>query len=108
MKKKKLLFLALILLPLLTINMERTPGQVKWYAKPFALTANILQNVLFSTFYGMGQLTDTYFKLVEVKKQNQELSKKNKYLTLELQANNALEQANNRLRSLLKFQKKQK
>ena len=66
--KKRLFFLFLILLPLLTINMERTPGQVNWYARPFALTANVLQNTLFSTFYGIGQLADTYFKLVGIKK----------------------------------------
>ena len=106
--KKKLFFLALILLPLLTINMERTPGQVKWYAQPFALTANILQNTLFSAFYGTGQLASTYFDLVDVKRQNQQLTKENNYLALKLQATLDLKKENNRLRSLLKFQQNTK
>ena len=106
--KKRLFFLALILLPLLTINMERTPGRVSWYARPFTLTANILQNTLFSTFYGMGQLADTYFKLVEVKKQNFQLLKQSKELAVELQVIQDLREENQRLRSLLKFQQRSK
>ncbi|MEK7355580.1 MAG: hypothetical protein AAB250_03980, partial [Bdellovibrionota bacterium] len=68
--RKALIVLIVIALPLLSINMKRSPGEEPWYRKPFSSMVAATQGG-YSTFTsGVRGTTSMYLKLIGIKRKN--------------------------------------
>lgn len=101
--RKALIVLIVIALPLLSINMKRSPGEDPWYKKPFSATVSVLQGGYSSFTSGVRGTTSMYLKLIGIKKQNVALQKENEELRAQLGAMTELKLENERLTKLLDF-----
>ena len=106
--KKAFILLFVIILPLISINMEQKNLNTQWYDQPFAFLAQTVQNIFFSLSHGVRSTTAEYVNILKVKSLNHDLQKENDELktrlTLFAENQNELE----RLRTLLDFQKNTK
>lgn len=106
--KKAFILLFVIILPLISINMEQKSSKTQWYDQPFAFLAQGVQNLFYGLSHGVRSTTSEYVNILKVKALNQELKKENDELktrlTLFTENQNELE----RLRTLLDFQKNTK
>jgi rod shape-determining protein MreC len=103
--RKTLIVLIVIALPLLSINMKRSPGEEPWYRKPVSATVSVVQSG-YSTFTsGVRGTTSMYLKLVGIKKHNVELMHENEELRAKLGAITELKLENERLTKLLDFKR---
>jgi len=106
--KKAFILLFVIILPLISINMEQKSSQTQWYDQPFAFLAQGVQNLFYGLSHGVRSTTSEYVNILKVKSINQDLKKENDELktrlTLFTENQNELE----RLRTLLDFQKNTK
>jgi rod shape-determining protein MreC len=106
--KKAFILLFVIVLPLISINMEQKNTNTQWYDQPFAFLAQSVQNLFYGLSYGVRSTTAEYVNILKVKSKNHELQKENDELktrlTLFTENQNELE----RLRTLLDFQKNTK
>ena len=103
--RKALIILVVIALPLLSINMKRSPGEDPWYKKPFSATVSLIQGA-YSTFTsGVRGTTSMYLKLMGIKKTNLTLVKENEELRAKLGALTELKLENERLTKLLDFRR---
>jgi rod shape-determining protein MreC len=101
--RKALIVLVVIALPLLSINMKRSPGEDPWYKKPFSATVSLVQGGYSSFTGGVRGTTSMYLKLMGIKKENQTLLKENEELRATLGALTELKIENERLSKLLDF-----
>lgn len=84
---RKILIVAFIAaLPLLSINMQRSPGEDPWYMKPISATVSLIDSTYSGFTSGVRGTTSMYLKLMGVKRQNQELQKENAELRAKLAA----------------------
>lgn len=103
--RKALIVLIVIALPLLSINMKRSPDEDPWYKKPFSAAVSLIQGG-YSTFTsGVRGTTSMYLKLIGIKKTNLELQKENEELRAKLGALTELTLENERLTKLLDFRR---
>lgn len=103
--RKALIVLVVIALPLLSINMKRSPGEEPWYRKPFSMSVSLVQSG-YSTFTsGVRGTTSMYLKLIGIKRQNFTLQKENEELRAKLGALTELKLENERLTKLLDFKR---
>ena len=101
--RKALIVLIVIALPLLSINMKRSPGEEPWYRKPFSATVSVIQGG-YSTFTsGVRGTTSMYLKLIGIKKRNVELQHENEEMRAQLGSMTELKLENERLKRLLDF-----
>lgn len=84
--RKLMIVLFIAALPLLSINMQRNPGEDPWYLKPISATASLLQTSYSSFTSGVRGTTSMYLKLIGIKVQNQTLHKENAELRAKLAA----------------------
>lgn len=101
--RKAVIVLIVIALPLLSINMKRSPGEDPWYRKPFTATVSLIQGGYSSFTSGVRGTTSMYLKLIGIKKQNLALQKENEELRATLGALTELKLENERLSKLLDF-----
>lgn len=102
--KKLVLTLALLLLPLISINMQQNPLSTGWYDKPFSMLGSFIQVAFFEFSDGVRGTTSLYLNLIDIKKNNQLLESKNRELQTRLDQMNELQAENDRLRGLMSFQ----
>ena len=103
--RKALIVLVVIALPLLSINMKRSPGEDPWYRQPFSVAVSIVQGG-YSTFTsGVRGTTSMYLKLIGIKKENLGLTKENAELRAKLGGLMELKLENERLSKLLDFKR---
>jgi rod shape-determining protein MreC len=103
--RKALIVLIVIALPLLSINMKRSPGEEPWYRKPITAAASVIQGG-YSTFTsGIRGTTSMYLKLIGIKKKNLSLQHENEELRAKLGALTELTLENERLTKLLDFKR---
>jgi rod shape-determining protein MreC len=101
--RKALIVLIVIALPLLSINMKRSPGEEPWYRKPFSATVGVIQGG-YSTFTsGVRGTTSMYLKLIGIKKHNNALQHENEEMRAQLGSMTELKLENERLKHLLDF-----
>lgn len=103
--RKALIVLIVIALPLLSINMKRSPGEEPWYRKPISATASVIQGGYSSFTSGVRSTTSMYLKLIGIKKKNLELLHENESLRAQLAAITELKLENERLTKLLDFKR---
>lgn len=101
--RKAMIVLIVIALPLLSINMKRSPGEEAWYRQPFSATVSVIQGGYSSFTSGVRGTTSMYLKLIGIKKQNLVLQKENEELRAKLGALAELKLENERLTKLLDF-----
>lgn len=101
--RKAVIILMVIALPLLSINMKRSPGEEPWYRKPFSATVSLIQGGYSSFTSGVRGTTSLYLKLIGIKKENLSLKKENEELRAKLGALTELKLENERLTKLLDF-----
>lgn len=106
--KKAVLIAFVVLLPLLSINMERSPSEREWYGRPFSFLASVSANTFFAFSQGVRGTTALYLNLINIKKHNGELRNENAELNAKLASMTELKLENERLNHLLDFQKKSK
>lgn len=106
--KKVVVVGLIIVLPLITINMEQKPTSSNWMNTPFSFLAGLTQTAFFEFSYGVKHTTATYVNLINIKKENAELKLRNSELTTLLSQKTEIELENNRLRNLLNFKQNTK
>lgn len=106
--KKALIFLFLLILPLISINMQQNPLAQGWYDRPFSFLASVTQTAFFSFSNGVRSNTALYLNLINIKKENQRLKEANLELLTRLEVQSELQKENDRLNALLEFKAKTK
>ena len=104
--KKLITGLIFTTLILIAINMDSHPDQDPFYLKPFTYFAHIIQGGYAKFSSGIEGTTKLYLNLIDIKKDNRELLKKNASLRAQLGAQTELQLENLRLSNLLGFKKK--
>ncbi|MFP5519054.1 MAG: rod shape-determining protein MreC [Bdellovibrionia bacterium] len=95
--------LVVLILPLVSINMQQRPQESQWYTRPFTLLASTVQSGIYSFSNGVQSTTATYLDLIGIKKFNAELRSQNQELLTRLNLMNELSIENERLKKLLDF-----
>ncbi len=106
--RKVFLIIALVVLPLIAINMQRKSEEELWFTKPFSFTASLVQQGYASFSSGVRGTTAMYLDLIGVKKQNEMLKTQLAELNAQLGALTELKLENERLRELLGFKQASK
>lgn len=101
--KKALSVMIILLLPLISINMQRKPFVQIWYNKPFSFLASVTQSSFFSFSDGVRGNTQMYLNLIGIKRENQNLKSENQRLMAMIQAQEELGKENERLNQLINF-----
>lgn len=104
--RKIVIVLFLLGLPLLSINMQRNPGETPWYIKPFAWTFSSLHMTYASFSESVRETANLYLNLWQVKRQNLLLAEENRELKARQTLLSELQLENDRLRGLLEFKQK--
>lgn len=106
--RKVFLGIALVILPLIAINMQRKSEEELWFTRPFTLAGAVMQRGFASFSSGVRGTTAMYLDLLGVKRQNQELKKQLAELNAQLGAMTELKLENERLGQLLGFKQASK
>lgn len=101
--RKILIVVAVIALPILSINMKRSPGEQAWYQRPITWLASETQLTTAGFTSGVRGTASTYLNLIGVKTENTRLSRENEELRAQLGALTELKLENERLNQLLTF-----
>lgn len=106
---RKLMWFGLaLMLPLLSLNMQRKAFESTWYDQPFHLLVGGVQNVFFMFSDGVRGTTAEYLNLLEIKADNERLRRENSELLTRLTQYDELAKENARLAGLLDFREKSK
>lgn len=106
---KKIVMMAIILsLPLISINMQQRSYNANWLPQPFALLGSSIAELYYTFSHGVTDTTGMYVDLINIKKQNNDLTSRNIELESRLERMTELAGENNRLRALLSFKEKTK
>lgn len=106
--KKMLVIVVLILMPLISINTQRSPTVTGWYDKPFSFIAGVIESLFFGLSDGVRSTTKLYLDLIQIKKESQTLKSQNQDLLARLQVLEELQKENSRLNLLLDFRNRNK
>lgn len=106
--RKAFILLAIITLPLISINMEQKKGATPWFTQPFRFAAESVQGLFFGLSEGVRRTTAEYINLINIKSQNRDLRKENDELKARLNLFTESQNELERLRTLLDFQKNTK
>ncbi len=101
--RKVFLVIALVVLPLMAINMQRKSEEELWFTRPFTFAGATLQRAFASFSSGVRGTTSMYVDLIGIKKTNQELKRQLDELNAQLSAFTELKLENQRLGELLGF-----
>lgn len=101
---KKLIMIALVLiLPLISINMQQRPQESNWLSRPFSFMASGFEETFYGFSSGVKETTALYVNLIDIKKESDNVKKKNLELQTRLAAMTEVMNENNRLKDLLSF-----
>ena len=75
--RKVFLAIAVVVLPLLAVNMQRKSEEELWFTKPFTWTAGLIQRGYSSFSSGVRGTTAMYIDLINIKVQNRALQREN-------------------------------
>jgi rod shape-determining protein MreC len=103
--RKWALILFVIILPLISINMQRKEGETPWYLVPFVTASGTLQAGYSGFSNGIRETISLYLNLIDIKKDNRELNDELSKLKAKLAALEEIKIENERLEQLLNFQK---
>ena len=106
--RKIVLTTAFVILPLISINTQRSPSTSGWYDKPFSFLAGSVESIFFTFSDGVRGTTKLYLDLIDIKKENQGLRSQNKELQTRLLEMDELTKENQRFNVLLDFKQKHK
>lgn len=106
--KKAILLLVIIILPLISINIQQKPQESDWYARPFTLLGSLIQESYYAFSSGVTDSTSLYINIIGVKKEIKTAHDKNNELMARLTVMNELQVENDRLRGLLEFKQSNK
>jgi rod shape-determining protein MreC len=106
--RKVFLVIALIVLPLIAINMQRKSTEELWFTRPFTIGGSLIQRGFASFSSGVRGTTAMYVDLIGVKKQNLELKTQLAELKAQFGAMTELKMENQRLSQLLGFKQASK
>lgn len=101
--RKVFLVIALIVIPLFAINMQRKSEEELWFTKPFTWTAGLMNKAYTSFSSGVRGTTAEYLNLLHIKSTNRKLQAELTELKAQLGAITELKIENERLNSLLNF-----
>lgn len=101
--RKVFLFIAIVVIPIIAVNMQRKSEEELWFTKPFTFAGATMQRSFASFSSGVRGTTAMYLDLIGVKKQNQELKTQLAELSAQLGAMTELKMENERLGQLLGF-----
>lgn len=101
--RKVFLVIALVVVPLMAINMQRKSEEELWFTKPFTFAGSNMQRAFASFSSGVRGTTAMYLDLINVKKLNNELKQQLAELNAQLGAMTELKLENERLNQLLGF-----
>lgn len=106
---RKLMWMGLaLMLPLLSLNMQRKAFESTWYDQPFQLLVGGVQNLFFIFSDGVRGTTSEYVNLLNIKSEIQNLKKNNAELLARMTLYEELQKENARLSALLEFKEKTK
>jgi rod shape-determining protein MreC len=106
--RKVFLVLALLVVPLIAINMQRKSEEELWFTKPFIFAGGLAERGFASFSSGVRGTTGLYLDLIGVKKQNLDLKNQLAELKAQLGALTELKLENERLSQLLGFKQARK
>lgn len=106
--RKVIVLVAVVAIPLLTVNEPRNPEDAHWSLKPFAFALGSLQNLYSEFSSGVRGTTTKYLDLIDIKVINSTLTNENAELRAQLGTLTELKLENVRLNSLLGFKQKTK
>lgn len=106
--RKVFLVFALVVLPLVAINMQRKSEEELWFTKPFTFAGGLFQRGYASFSSGVRGTTAMYLDLIGVKRANEDLKKQLAELNAQLGAMTELKLENVRLNQLLGFKQANK
>ncbi len=101
--RKVFIVIALIVVPLMAINMQRNSEEELWFTKPFTFVGGLIQRAYSSFSSGVRGTTSMYLDLIDIKKENRTLRIENEKLNAQLGSVNELKVENERLNTLLSF-----
>lgn len=101
--RKVFLWVAVIVLPLLAVNMQRKSEEELWFTKPFTWSAGWIQKGYSSFSSGVRGTTAHYIDLINIKVQNRDLQRENAEMRAQLGSMTELKMENERLGRLLGF-----
>jgi rod shape-determining protein MreC len=101
--RKVFLILALVVVPLMAINMQRNSEEELWFTKPFTFAGGLMQQGFASFSSGVRGTTALYLDLISIKKDNMTLKQQLAELNAQLGAMTELKLENERLNQLLGF-----
>jgi len=104
--RKLLIVLFVAALPILSINMQRNPGEDPWYVKPISALVSLVESTYASFTSGVRGTTSMYLDLIGVKRINAELQRENAELRAKLAALKELEIKHDHLAKQLDFKQK--
>lgn len=106
--RKVFLVIALVVLPLIAINMQRKSEEELWFTRPFSFAAGLVQRGYASFSSGVRGTTSMYLDLIGVKKENEQLRTQLAELNAQLGGLNELKLENERLSQMLGFRQASK
>ncbi len=101
--RKVFLTIALVIVPLMAVNMQRNSEEELWFTKPFTFAGGLLQRSFASFSSGVRGTTALYLDLISIKKENLQLNQQLAELNAQLGAMTELKLENERLNQLLGF-----
>jgi rod shape-determining protein MreC len=101
--KNLILFGVALILPLVSLNMQKRPTSEAWFESPFEFIAGNLQNGFFQFNDGVRGLTTNYLNLINIRGESQSLRSEMLTLKAKIKAFDELEMENIRLSGLLDF-----
>ncbi len=104
--RKVFLLLLVVILPLITINLQRKSDETLWFLRPFTYSAGLVEQAYSSFSSGVRGTTTLYLDLINIKRDNRTLLTENQELRAKLGTMTELEMENKRLNTLLGFKQK--
>jgi rod shape-determining protein MreC len=101
--RKVFLVVAVVVVPLMAINMHRESDEDIWFTMPFAFIGGAIQGAYSSFSSGVRGTTGMYLDLINIKTENRALKVENSELRAQLGAMTELKVENERLNKLLGF-----
>lgn len=105
--RKILLIIFIFALPLISINIQRNPGEAPWYLRPVTLVVEYVQLGYSKLVFVVRDTTKEYVNLIDIKKNNRLLHEKVQELETQLAIHNELRAENERLTALLDFKSRE-
>jgi rod shape-determining protein MreC len=106
--KKIVVIVALLSLPLISINTQQSPLNTSWYDRPFYFLASFVQQSFFSFSVGVKDTVSTYLNLLNIKREIEDLKQQNQALLTKMSQFSELENELNRMAKLLDFKERSK